>query len=121
MYQSDTEILYPMRITPGLRDLRGEVWQELVDHVLDAPESSLDHLAFSLLMVWLSRCLTCHPDSYRAMRGCTVCATQTVRRFRGEDEELVALFEKAKLEVFGYMQQHLLVHEAFQVEDVHVE
>ncbi len=26
MYHGDTEILFPMRVAPALRDLRGEVW-----------------------------------------------------------------------------------------------
>jgi hypothetical protein len=33
------------------------------------------------------------------MRGCTICAIQAVRRFRGDDAELAASFERAKAEV----------------------
>ena len=31
MYHSDTEILFPMRVAPGLRDLRGRKWRRLVE------------------------------------------------------------------------------------------
>ena len=32
------------------------------------------------------------------MRGCTACARQTLRRFKGSDDELLALYEKALAE-----------------------
>jgi hypothetical protein len=103
MYHGDTEILFPMRVAPALRDLRGEVWARLVRRAAAAPDASADALAFSLVLIRLSGCLTCHTDSYRAMRGCTACATLTVRRFRGDDSELVALFERARADVLGYI------------------
>lgn len=105
MYHGDTEILFPMRVAPALRDLRGEVWARLVRRAAAAPDASLDALAFSLMLIRLSGCLTCHTDSYRAMRGCTACATLTVKRFRGDDNELVALFERARADVAGYLKQ----------------
>jgi hypothetical protein len=103
MYQSDTEILFPMRVTPNLRNLRGEAWQRLVERVLTEQDASLNQLAFSLLLVRLSSCLTCHTDSYRAMRGCTICATQVIRRYKGEDAELIALFEQARQDVSKFL------------------
>ena len=105
VYHGDTEILFPMRVAPALRDLRGDVWARLVRRAASAPDASPDALAFSLLLIRLSGCLTCHTDSYRAMRGCTACATLTVRRFRGEDSELVALFDRARAEVVIYTKQ----------------
>jgi hypothetical protein len=30
------------------------------------------------------------------MRGCELCAQQTIARFQGTDEQLIALFHKAK-------------------------
>ncbi len=99
MYQRDTEMLFPMRVAPVLRDLRGPVWRRLVDRALMAPEASLEELAFSLMMIRLASCLTCHTDSFRAMRGCTNCATQVIRRFRGSDSELVECYERAREDV----------------------
>jgi hypothetical protein len=37
------------------------------------------------------------------MRGCTACACQSVRRFRGDEVELVRQFERARAEVIGYL------------------
>ncbi len=105
MYHGDTEILFPMRVAPALQHLRGEAWACLVEQAAGAPEGSLEHLAFSLMLIRLNGCLTCHTDSYRAMRGCTACATLTVKRFRGEDDELLALFDRAKDDVIGFLQE----------------
>ena len=105
MYQNDTEILFPMRVALHLRDLRGEAWRRLVEGVTSEPEASLNQLAFSLLMIRLNSCLTCHTDCYRAMRGCTACAIQVVRRYRGDDQELVALFRRARDEVSRYLRR----------------
>lgn len=104
MYQRDTEMLFPMRVAPALRGLRGLVWRRLVDRAAAAPEGSLDQLAFCLMMIRLASCLTCHTDSFRAMRGCTQCAGQVVRRFRGSDTELVVLFERARAEIAVHLQ-----------------
>jgi hypothetical protein len=112
MYQSDTELLFPIRIAESLRQLRGPTWASLVDEVCQSPEASLKRLAFSLLLIRMSSCLTCHTHSYRALRGCTFCATQSVRRFRGEDDELVEMFEAARSEIQVYleaMQETLLL------------
>jgi hypothetical protein len=103
VYQSDTEILFPMRVAPYLRDLRGKSWRRLVERVTEEPEASINQLAFSLLLVRLSGCLTCHTDSYRAMRGCTICATQVIRRFKGEDKDLLELFESARKDVRRFL------------------
>jgi hypothetical protein len=103
VYQSDAEMLFPMRVAPSLRDLRGAEWRNLVDKARHSADASLDQLAFTLLLVRLDGCLTCHTDSYRAMRGCTTCAMQTIKRYRGSDEDLMLLFEGAKADVFAYL------------------
>jgi hypothetical protein len=96
-------MLFPMRVAPVLRDLRGPAWRRIVDRGLMAPEGSLEELAFSLMMIRLASCLTCHTDSFRAMRGCTSCATQVIRRFRGSDDELVECFERAREDVRSHL------------------
>jgi len=96
MYNSDTELLFPPRVIPVLRDLRGRKWEELVDQVVPQDEMSPDKLAFVLMMIRLNGCLTCNADSYRAMRGCTDCAVQTLRRNRDKDEKLLKMYAKAK-------------------------
>jgi hypothetical protein len=102
MYQADAEMLFPARVIPLLRNLRGPDWQQLVDHVLCQPPGSLEEQAFSLMMIRLDGCLTCHADSYRAMRGCTLCAQQTITRFKGSDSDLTAAYEQAKADVLHW-------------------
>ena len=99
MYQVETDLLFPIRAAISLKELRGAAWRRLVERACQAPDASLDELAFCLLMIRLAGCLTCHADSYRALRGCGACARQAVRRFRGTDRDLLALFDRARLEV----------------------
>lgn len=95
MFNEDTDILFPPRVIPRLRDLRGHFWLDLVCRIEKLPLKNQERAAFVLLMTRLAGCITCSADSYRAMRGCTQCAIQTVRRFRGNDEELVESFSSA--------------------------
>lgn len=103
MYRNDAEVLFPARVIASLHVLRGDVWQALVGRVMVLPETDPDVLAFGLMMIRLGGCLTCHSDSYRAMRGCTFCARQTVSRFRGTDEDLVALWDAAREDVLRWI------------------
>ena len=96
MYNSDTELLFPSRVIPELRDLRNKPWRELVDRVSNTEPDDVDHLAFILTMVEVDGCMSCNADSFRAMRGCTQCALQNVRRFRGPDSELVKMFNQSR-------------------------
>lgn len=105
MYNDDADMLFPSRAMPKLADLRGEAWKELVKRVVAQEETSLDHLGFVLLMVRLGNCTSCQADSYRAMRGCTQCARQTVRRYRGDDKELIARFEQARKEMAAFVSE----------------
>lgn len=106
MINSDTEILFPIRVIPTLRDLRGEKWAQLIDH-LDSPEvEELDLVGFSLMMVKLGSCNGCNADSFRAMRGCTHCAKLTIRRFKGSDDDLFELFNNAKKDVEQLLEKY---------------
>jgi hypothetical protein len=105
MFNSDTELLFPSRVIVNLRTLRGDVWCRLIDDVAQQDPNGSAFAAFVLMMVRLGGCVSCNADSFRAMRGCTQCARQTIRRFRGPDEELVELFQQTKLEVEKYMQR----------------
>jgi hypothetical protein len=112
VYLNDTEIIFPFRIAPGLRDLRGQPWRRLVDEACSSPEASVDQLGFSLLLIRLNGCITCHANSYRAMRGCTVCASQAVKRYKGRDRELLALYRAAKADVKAFLVRGKMVKEA---------
>src|SRR5205085_8032355 len=103
------ELMFPHYVIPSLRDLRGPDWQNLVDSVLAAPESDEQSLAFMLMMIRLNGCMACETDSYRAMRGCASCALQTLRRYKGDDEELIEFFEQALGDVRTFANQNAIV------------
>ena len=89
------ELMFPSYVIPKLRDVRGENWRMLVDRVASLPETHEEVLAFMLLMIRLNGCLPCETDSYRAMRGCTMCTLQSLRRFKEPDERLLDMYIEA--------------------------
>ena len=89
---SDNEILFPHYAIPALRNIRGRSWMELIDGLAGKAETSIEVIALMALMIELNGCLACETDSYRAMRGCTSCAQQTLRRFKGSDDELIGMY-----------------------------
>jgi hypothetical protein len=106
MYHEDAEMLFPMRVVPSLGDLRGGSWKRLVERVTDLEEDDPDALAFGLMMIRISGCLNCQADSFRALRGCTACARQAILRYRGNDQELNRLYDKARKEIDAYLAAH---------------
>lgn len=102
MYQNDAEVMFPARVIPMLRDLRGKAWAQLIDRICSQEAGNYDEQALTLMMIRLDGCLTCHADSYRAMRGCTLCAQQTITRFKGTDDELIEKFEQARIDVCNW-------------------
>lgn len=90
---TDNEILFPHYAIPALRNTRGAKWRQLIDGMSDMDETHVEVIALMSLMIELNGCLACETDSYRAMRGCTPCAQQTLRRFKGSDEELIRAYE----------------------------
>ena len=102
MPQNDSNLLFPPRAIPTLRGLRGEAWRNLIDQIMEQEPTSLDRGAFVLMMVRLGGCSTCQADSFRAMRGCIQCSSQTIHRFRGTDEELIKLFNEARSDIDRY-------------------
>ncbi len=92
---TDNEILFPHYAIPALRETRGPAWRRLIDDLERKEETSDATLALMSLMIELNGCLPCETDSYRAMRGCTACARQTLRRHKGSDAELMRLYEES--------------------------
>lgn len=105
MYQQDAELLFPERVIPDLKGARDKDWDELVDMVCDQEPDSVDGLAFSLMMMRINGCMTCHAGSHRARLGCTACAQQTVRRYKGSDEELLNKFGRARGDIVVYVDE----------------
>ena len=96
---TDNALLFPHHAIRALRSSRGKAWQELVDHVASQPETHEETLAFMLMMIRLNGCTSCETDSYRAMRGCSACALQTLRRYKGTDEELLLAYQQALADI----------------------
>ena len=90
------ELLFTPHLIPKLRDLRGEAWQELIDYVSTLSETHPEALGFSMMMIRINSCLTCEMDSYRAQRGCALCARQSILSFKGTDKQLLQRFARAK-------------------------
>ncbi len=102
MYNEDTELIFPNRVIPELRDLRGVAWRNLVNKVSEQKETDLDQHAFVLMMARIDGCMTCNADSFRAMKGCTQCAQDAVRRYRGNDRELLSMYKEARIDVESF-------------------
>ena len=102
----ESEILFPSRVIPLLEDLRGDEWRQLVGKVKRLPETHVDALAFSMMMINIGGCLTCDLDSYRASLGCATCAKRTIGSFKGTDKVLKKQFEDARKEVSAFIKSN---------------
>ncbi len=95
------DLLFTPQLIPYLRDLRGDEWAKLIDRLSSLPETHPDVLAFAMMMIDLGSCLTCEMDSYRAQRGCMLCACHTITNFKGSDKQLFNRYERACLAMNG--------------------
>jgi hypothetical protein len=96
------DLLFTPRLIPQLRNLRGEEWAELIDYLATLSETHPDAIAFAIMMIHLGGCLSCEMDSYRAQRGCAMCARQTILSFKGSDRQLMKHYETAKKNIVKY-------------------
>jgi hypothetical protein len=118
MYTSN-ELFFPYQSIGSLRLLRGGEWQRLIERILTLPETHEETMALMLTMIRLNGCVGCETDSYRAMRGCAACAMQTLRRYKGNDEELIKLFRDALEDIQRYADQnpHMnILREAYRID-----
>ena len=99
------ELLFPAHLIRTLSDLRGDEWRALVERVAALPETHPDSLAFVLMMIELDGCLKCNSNNYKFLRGCFLCATQTVQSFKGTDQELFDMYRRAQDDLNLYLQQ----------------
>ena len=66
--------------------------QQLLDQVRQATGFELalpDGGAVAGQLIRLDGCVKCHEGSFKYMRGCQLCATQTVMQFKGADADLI--------------------------------
>ena len=104
-----TELLFPPRVIPALRTVRGEAWQFLVDQVLDEGQASVSEAALVLTMARLNGCWSCNADSFRALNGCRQCSIRNLRRARESDAELAVMFADAQREVSAFVESPVRV------------
>ncbi len=98
------DLLFTPQLIPQLRNLRGSEWDRIIDYLSQLPETHPDALAFSIMMIKLGGCLPCEMDSYRAQRGCAMCARQTIISFKGSDKQLLLRYEQARQTVQKQLQ-----------------
>jgi hypothetical protein len=105
LQSSEIDLLFPSRAIDPLRKLRGERWEGLIDNLADLEPTDPERVAFVLFMVRISSCTTCQSDSYRAMRGCVLCSSNTIKRYKGTDQNLIDLYNEAKKDLSEYMKE----------------
>lgn len=105
MQGNGIDLLFPSRAIESLRNLRAERWEQLVSRIIDLEPMSPDRIAFVLLMVRIGGCASCQSDSFRAMRGCILCSSTTIKRYKGNDQTLIDLYDDAKKDVDKYMKE----------------
>ena len=93
---SKAELLFPAHLISSLRDLRGPEWRDFVDRIAGLPDTDPNSLAFVLMMIELDGCMKCNSNNYKFLRGCYLCATQSIHSFKGSDEDLFNLYAKAQ-------------------------
>jgi hypothetical protein len=98
-----SEILFPHRCVKTLQRLRGFEWRALVRKVATLPETHVDALAFSLMMIRLTKCLNCDLGSYKASLGYCACARRAINSFKGTDGQLLHRFEATKQDLLEYL------------------
>jgi len=103
---TDNELFFPHYVIPTLKHARGPRWCDLVSRIERLPECHEETLAFMLMMTRLNGCATCETDSYRAMRGCGACTHQTLRRYKGTDDELLEAYEQALVDIRTFAEEH---------------
>jgi hypothetical protein len=99
MQNGGIDLLFPSRAIEPLRKLRGDRWENLVSSLIEMEPTSLERIAFVLFMVRLGGCTTCQSDSFRAMRGCVLCSSTTIKRYKGSDQNLITLYNEAMKDI----------------------
>jgi hypothetical protein len=103
-----SELLFPHRSIADLEGLHGREWDAMVRRVSALPETSLDSLAFMLMMVHLCRCTNCEVGSYKASLGCSVCARRAVTGKGDQDRPWQEHLKSARLEIAAYLKDRRL-------------
>jgi hypothetical protein len=100
------ELLFPPELIPAIGDARSLIWRNFVNSTIRISKTPVEQAAFVLMITRLVNCVSCNANSFRAAQGCTFCSTQAIKRFHGSDEELINMFNKARVEVNEYLTKY---------------
>lgn len=96
-------MLFPLRVIPSLADLRGPAWKALIEKLSDPKTDTVEKIAFTALVNKLAGCSACNADAFRAMRGCTQCSHQVLKRHKASDQDLLSIYNDCLKEVQTYL------------------
>lgn len=103
MQGNNIDLIFPPRAIEYLCNIRSERWDNLVNNLLELKPTDPARIAFVLMMVRIGGCTSCQSDSFRAMRGCILCSITTIKRFKGNDQNLIDQYDAAKKDVNRYL------------------
>jgi len=109
MLNPDSELIFSIRILPSICSLRGEQWKCLCESVLANPKDIVKSVGMILLVAKIAGCIKCNSDSYRAIRGCSQCAKQAIRRYKGTDKDLEIHFAKYMMRAKNYLERENII------------
>lgn len=102
---SHCEILFPHSKVSGLKRLKENDWQSLVEYVATLPETHIDALAFSHMMIKVCDCLNCDLGSYKAALGCAACSQRTINALRDTDKQLLRRYKRSRTAMLEYLNE----------------
>jgi hypothetical protein len=105
MQGNEVDLLFPSRAIESLMELRGEKWKNFINSLITLDPTNPEIIAFVLMMVRLGGCASCQSDSFRAMRGCVLCSSTTIKRNKGSDQALIDLYQEARKDVNQYISE----------------
>lgn len=102
---SHCEILFPHSKVSGLKKLKGDQWQSLTEYIAALPETHVDSLSFSHMMIKVCDCLNCDLGSYKAALGCAACSQRTINALRDTDKQLIKRYQKSRAAIHYYLDE----------------
>lgn len=62
--------------------------------------------------------MKCYAGSYKFMRGCQLCATQTITQYKGTDAQLLREYRRAQVDIDDYLHGRRRVFDDSFIESV---
>ncbi|MFQ5613037.1 MAG: hypothetical protein ACE5H9_12990 [Anaerolineae bacterium] len=84
----------------------------MTERISALPETDIDALAFSHMMIKLCNCLNCDLSSYKAALGCSACSQRTISALQDSDQKMLRCFSRSREEMLAYLEQKGLLSQA---------